>query len=56
MIFMLMLFLCCSEEFVLQAAENGDNTKLKELHEAGTAFAITNSVSTICDCVRFIDY
>ncbi|XP_065908609.1 ubiquitin carboxyl-terminal hydrolase CYLD-like isoform X2 [Dysidea avara] len=32
-----------NEEFVLQAAENGDNTKLKELHEAGTAFAITNS-------------
>ena len=40
-----MLFLYFSEELVLQAAENGDNEKLKDLHKVGTVFTITNKVS-----------
>lgn len=40
-----MLFLYFSEALVLQAAENGDNAKLKDLHKAGTVFTITNKVS-----------
>ena len=43
----------CSEEAVLQAAENGDITKLRELNEKGVEFRVTDNVSNEL-CTRLI--
>lgn len=39
------LSILCSEEAVLQAAENGDIVKVKQLREKGTDFRVSDIVS-----------
>ena len=45
------LSILCSEEAVLQAAENGDIVTLRELREKGTDFRVSDTVSIFVDII-----